>query len=70
MKANTIIGADGLVQGALIDEDLEKVSRLISNIKIEYFNCGHGIHSEKPKEFIRTVNGILKKQELHKDYER
>lgn len=70
MKANTTIGKDGLIQGALSDEDLEQVSKLIRNIKVEYFNCGHGIHSEKPKEFIRSVNGIVKKQELHKDYER
>ena len=70
MKANTTIGEDGLVQGALTDEDLERVSKLISNIKIEYFNCGHGIHSEKPKEFIKCVNGILKKQELEQGIER
>ena len=31
----------------------------IKNIKVEYFNCGHGIHSENPKEFIRCVNETL-----------
>ena len=61
MKANTTIGADGLVQGALTDEDLEEVTGLIKNIKVEYFDCGHGIHSEKPKEFIRSVIELLTK---------
>ncbi len=52
MKAKTVIGEDGLVQGALTDEDLQQVTTLIKNIKVEYFDCGHGIHSEKPKEFM------------------
>ena len=61
MKAKTTIGADGLVQGALTDEDLKQVTSLIKNIEVEYFNCGHGIHSEKPKEFMRSVNETLRK---------
>lgn len=61
LKANTTIGADGLVQGALTDEDLKQVTSLIKNIKVEYFQCGHGIHSEKPKELIRSVNETLTK---------
>ena len=59
MKANTTIADDGLVQGALTDEDLKQVTSLIKNIKVEYFNCGHGIHSEKSKEFVKCVNKIL-----------
>lgn len=55
MKAKTVIGENGLIQGALTDEDLEEVSKLIENIKVEYFNCGHGIHVEKPKQFIKVV---------------
>ena len=59
MKANTAIADDGLIQGALTDEDLKQVTSLIKNIKVEYFDCGHGIHSEMPKEFIRCVNETL-----------
>lgn len=70
MKANTTIGADELVQGALTDKDSKQITSLIKNIKIEYFDCGHGIHSEKPKEFIRSVNWILTKHKLEQDYER
>ena len=25
------------------------------NIDVEYFDCGHGIHNEKPKQFIKTL---------------
>ena len=70
MKANTTIGKDGLIQGALTDEDLEQVIKLISNIKVEYFDCGHGIHSEKPKEFINCVNRALEKQEFEQGFEK
>lgn len=55
MKANTTIGQDGLIQGALTDENLKKVTELISNIKVEYFDCGHGIHNEKSKQFINSI---------------
>ena len=55
MKAKTVIGEDGLIQCALTDEDLDKVKNLIKNIDVEYFDCGHGIHNEKPKQFIKTL---------------
>jgi len=55
MKANTTIGENGLIQGALTDEDLEQVNKLITNMNIEYFDCGHGIHSEKSKQFIKVL---------------
>lgn len=55
MKANTAIGEDGLLQGALSNEDLAQVNALIENMEIVYFDCGHGIHSEKPKEFVKAV---------------
>ena len=55
MKAKTAIGEDGLIQCALTDEDLDKVKNLIKNIDVEYFDCGHGIHNEKPKQFIKTL---------------
>ena len=55
MKAKTTIGADGLIQGALTDEDLEQVNKLISNMNIERFDCGHGIHVDKPKQFVKAI---------------
>ena len=55
LKAKTTIGENGLIQGALTEEDLEKVKSLIKNINIEYYDCGHGIHFEKPKQFLKTL---------------
>ena len=58
MKANTTIGENGLLQGALSDEDLQQVNALIENMEIERFDCGHGIHTEKPKQFVQAVISI------------
>ena len=55
MKAKTTIGENGLVQGALTDDDLNQVKNLISNMDIVKFECGHGIHSDKPKQFTKTI---------------
>lgn len=55
LKANTTIGEDGLVQGALTDEDLENVSSLIKDFEVIRFDCGHGIHNEKSKDFIKVL---------------
>lgn len=55
MKANTRIGDDNIIQGALTDEDLELVVSLIENIDVEYFDCGHGIHIDKKKDFVKSV---------------
>ena len=55
LKAKTTIGADGLIQGALTDEDLEQVNKLISNMNIERFDCGHGIHVDQPKQFVKAL---------------
>lgn len=59
LKANTKIGEDGIIQGALTDDDLNQVMNLIENIEVEYFDCGHGIHNEKKKEFVKAVIGTL-----------
>jgi hypothetical protein len=55
LKANTTISEDGLIQGALTDEDLELVKKLISNMDIERFDCGHGIHVDKPQQFVKAL---------------
>lgn len=55
MKAKTTIGENGLLQGAMSDEDLKKSLELISDSSVKYFDCGHGIHIEKPKQFIQSL---------------
>ena len=52
MKAQTNINEDGILMAALSEEDLGKVAELIADCKIVHFDCGHGIHIEKPKEFV------------------
>ncbi|MDD3415300.1 MAG: hypothetical protein PHY47_15040 [Lachnospiraceae bacterium] len=37
---------------ALSEGDLERVSELVVDGQIMRFDCGHGIHIEKPREFI------------------
>ena len=43
---------------ALSEDDLEKVSALIFDCKIVRFDCGHGIHIEKPKKFIQCLSKL------------
>lgn len=55
MKAKTEIGQDGLLMAALSEEDLTRVTGLISHCQIMRFDCGHGIHMEKPQEFTQCL---------------
>ena len=55
MKAKATIGENGLLQGALSDEDLQRVNALIENMKIKHFDCGHGIHTEKANQFVKAI---------------
>ena len=53
MRAKTETGGDGILMAALGEEDVERVSELINDCTVIRFDCGHGIHTEKPKEFVR-----------------
>ena len=55
MKAKTNINSDGILMAALNDDDVKRVSELIGDCKIVHFDCGHGIHIEKPKEFVKCL---------------
>lgn len=55
MKAQTNVSKDGILMAALSEDDLQKVSELICDCQIVRFDCGHGIHIEKPKEFIECL---------------
>ncbi len=58
MKAQTNISEEGILMAALNEEDLERVASLIADFQIMRFDCGHGIHIEKPKEFIECLIGL------------
>ncbi len=55
MKAKTDIGAGGLLMAALDEDDIKRVAELIDDCKIVRFDCGHGIHTEKVKEFVKCL---------------
>lgn len=55
MKAKTNVSEDKILMAALTDEDLKKVSDLVADCEIIHFDCGHGIHMEKPKEFVKCL---------------
>lgn len=55
MKAKTNTNSDGILMAALNEDDVQRVVELISDCKIVHFECGHGIHIEKPKEFVQCL---------------
>lgn len=55
MKAKSNTNEDGLLLAALSEEDVQRVSDLIPDCRVARFDCGHGIHLEKPKEFVRCL---------------
>ena len=58
VKTQTNVSEDGILLAALSEEDLEKISKLIADLQIVRFDCGHGIHIEKPKEFIECLMNL------------
>lgn len=55
MKAKTERNDEGILMAALGEEELERVSGLIQDCTVVRFDSGHGIHFEKPKEFVRCL---------------
>ena len=54
LKAKTEIDENGIQMCALTDDDVERLERLIANVIVIRFDCGHGIHSEKKREFLEV----------------
>lgn len=55
MKAQTNTSKEGILMAALSEEDVKKAAELIADCQIVRFDCGHGIHIEKPKEFLECL---------------
>lgn len=55
MKAKTETSDDGILMAALGKEDVERVSQLILDCAVVRFDRGHGMHTDKPKEFLQCV---------------
>ena len=57
MKAKTEMNDDGILMAALSEEDVRRVANLIPDCTVVRFDCGHGIHTDKPKEFVQCIVG-------------
>lgn len=55
MKAKTNFDDKGILLAAMSDEDADLAQKLIRQCDITRFDCGHGIHIEKKREFIETI---------------
>ncbi len=59
MKAKTDWSDDGILFAALSEEDLARCLELIPHCKLARFDCGHGIHVEKPREFVQAIKNAF-----------
>ena len=50
-----MIGQDGLLMAAQNGDDLQRVLSLVPDHSLIRFDCGHGIHIERPKEFVSAI---------------
>ena len=60
MKAKTNFDDNGILLAAMNDEDANLAQKLIGQCDIVRFDCGHGIHFEKKKEFIESIINFAK----------
>lgn len=59
MKAKTNVSEDGILMAALGEDDLTRVSELVADFQTVRFDCGHGIHIERPKKFVECLMGLV-----------
>ena len=61
MKAKIEQGEDGIIQGALAEEDLDRVAACVPRFELQRFNCGHGIHIDRNGDFNRALKKFIMK---------
>ena len=54
LKAKTEFGRDGIQNCALTDDDVDRIGSLVPDFSVIRFDCGHGIHIEKKREFLKV----------------
>ncbi len=59
MKAKTDWSDDGVLFAALDEDDLAKCLGLISDCELVRFDCGHGIHIEKSRDFVSAIKDSI-----------
>lgn len=60
LKAKTKYGRDGVLWAANSDESAEKMMRYLKNAKMKIVRCGHDIHFEKPRYFLKAIKQLEK----------
>ena len=62
VKAKTILLGGNTQKGGLMSKSIsEKVKSNISNCEILYWDTGHGVRDEKPKEYTQLLKNFIKK---------
>lgn len=59
IHANWKYGSDGVLQGAIDDNDAERIASLIADVELAEIDCGHNVHGERPDRFadlVRSTN--------------
>ena len=55
MKAKTNETPDGILLAALSEEDAARAAALMERCEVVRFDCGHGIHMERRRAFLRCL---------------
>ena len=59
LRAKAKVDNDGILMGAMSDEDVQQVNKLIKGNRLIEIKSGHNIHYTKPKVFINSFQSIL-----------
>ena len=55
LKAKTETGDEGILYSAMSDEDLLLLEETLNYVRVIRFDCGHGIHIVRAKQFMSAV---------------
>ena len=58
IHANWKYGEDGILQGAMDDRDAARALACLREGTLVRVDSGHGVHFEKPREFVRIVSAL------------
>lgn len=61
IHANWKLSPDGVLLGAMNDEDAERARGLIPGCQLVKVNSGHDVHWEKPRAFVKVMTDFLNK---------
>jgi len=59
LQANFVTRADGILDGAMNQNDSERAMALLVNAKYQKIDAAHVVHLDKPEEFIKILNGFF-----------